>query len=389
MKLLILTSRFPYPLEKGDKLRAYYQIRELSQHYDIILFSLSDKKVAPQALEALQPYCYQIHLHRLHTPSISWHLFTALFSSLPFQVAYFFRKRILKRLEQVIEEESPELVFCQLIRMARYCYTLSIPATLDYMDAFSLGLRRRASKERGAKKWLIQWEGRRVEQFEKEVQGYFAYQSIISESDRQNLNLPQPEQVLVLPNGIDTNFFYPPSPSSPTYDCVFIGNLGYFPNREACEFLVHEIMPLLDKSVRLLIAGADADRHIKSLGNLPGVTVQGWVPDIRTAYSQGKLFVAPLFSGSGQQNKILEAMAMALPVLTTPLVNQAIGAQEGREILLANTAQDFAHQITQILTHPLEGNQLGGKGRSFVQKTYSWEKSGEMLHRHLERAISS
>ena len=357
MKLLILTSRFPYPLEKGDKLRAYYQIRELSQHHDILLFALSDKPVPLEAIEALQPYCRQIYLHRLPKLSIIWHICAAFFSSYPFQVAYFFRRKIRKNLEQVIEEETPELVFCQLIRMARYCRSLPIPATLDYMDAFSLGLRRRAAKEKGLKKWLIQWEAKRVEHFEKEAQSYFFSQYIISESDKQSMRLPQPEQVIVIPNGIDAQFFHPPSPPSPTYDCVFIGNLGYFPNREACEFLVHEVMPLLDISIRLLIAGADADRHIKSLGKQPRVVVQGWVPDIRTAYRAGKIFVAPLFSGSGQQNKILEAMAMGLPVITTPLVNQAIGAEEGKEILLAATAQGSFCLIrsNQVLSRQEDG----------------------------------
>lgn len=389
MKLLILTSRFPYPLEKGDKLRAYYQIRELSQHHTIILFALSDKKVPQAAIDALQPYCYQIHLHRLYTPSITWHLFTALFTSVPFQVAYFFRKKILRHLQQVVAEENPEWVFCQLIRMARYCYGLPVPATLDYMDAFSLGLRRRATKERGIKKRIIQWEAKRVERFEKGAQAYFASQSIISESDKQSLHLPLPEQVKVIPNGIDADFFHPPSDPSPTYDLVFIGNLGYFPNREACEFLVYEMMPLLDQSIRLLIAGADADRHIKNLGNQQGVDVQGWVPDIRTAYSRGKIFVAPLFSGSGQQNKILEAMAMALPVITTPLVNQAIGAKKDREVLLADTAQEFAHHIKRVLADQAKRKELGNKGRAFVQSTYSWQHAGEILRTHLERAFSS
>ena len=380
MKLLILTSRFPYPLEKGDKLRAYHQIVALAKHHSLILVSLSDQAVSSEALAQLKPHCDNIYLFRLGKLAIGWHLLRALFSSRPFQVAYFYRKSIHAKLHKILEKEAPDLAYCQLIRMADYCKDFPIPVSLDYMDAFSLGLQRRYQKETGLKKQVVGWEAERVASYEKRIQKHFVSQCIISEADKQHLALPKPDLVEVIPNGIDAHYFQQDVSQAPVYDCVFVGNLGYFPNREACIYLAKEVMPLLSENLRLLLAGANADRQVKALGGASQTSVWGWVEDIRTAYGSGKIFVAPLFSGSGQQNKILEAMAMELPVITTPLVNKAIGAEPGKEILLAGSPAEFAQHITRLLENEEEAKEMGKAARQFVERNYAWEKVGRALN---------
>ena len=387
MKLLILTSRFPYPLEKGDKLRAYFQIRELAKHHEIVLFSLSDTKCTEDSVKALRPYCKQIHLFPLKRISILWHLFRALFSKTPFQVAYFHRRSLQKKLHAIIEQEAPDLVYCQLIRMAPYCKDLDLPKVLDYMDAFSIGLERRSQKEKGILKMLVKWETQRVQHFEKEVQAYFDRQSIISEGDKKHLPVASPSQIHVIPNGIDAQFFQAQSSAEPEFDLVFVGNLSYFPNVEACGYLVKELLPLLPRTIRLLLAGANAPQKVRAYDDGKHLRVSSWLPDIREGYENGHIFVAPLFTGSGQQNKILEAMALELPVITTTLVNQAIGAEDGKELLLADTPAEFVSHIQQLMGDAKRRVSLGQAARSFVVEKYSWEKSGERMEAMLAEVL--
>lgn len=379
MKLLILTSRFPYPLEKGDKLRAYFQIRELAKQHELVLFSLSDTKWTEDSIKALQPYCQKIHLFPLKRISIYCRLFLSLFSKTPFQVAYFYQRSLHKKLQTIIEQEAPDLIYCQLIRMAVYCQDIELPKVLDYMDAFSIGLDRRSQKERGIRRWLVKLETRRVRNFEIIAQTYFDRQSIISEGDKNHLRVPNPSHVHVIPNGIDSHFFQPQPSAEPQFDLVFVGNLGYFPNVEACSYLVKQVLPLLPRTIRLLLAGANAPQKVRAFDDGKHIRVSSWLPDIREGYQNGHIFVAPLFTGSGQQNKILEAMALELPVITTSLVNQAIGAEDGKQLLIADSPGEFVAHIQQLMGDASLRIAMGKAARSFVKETYSWEKTGERL----------
>ncbi|MEL6593914.1 MAG: glycosyltransferase family 4 protein, partial [Bacteroidota bacterium] len=163
---------------------------------------------------------------------------------------------------------------------------------------------------------------------------------------------------------------------------VFVGNMGYFPNVRAALWLVKEIMPIVWRSqptATLLLAGARPTREIQALAINPRIMVSGWVADIREAYAQGKVFIAPIKTGSGQQNKILEALSMARPCVTTRLVNNAIGAKEGNEIRLADDASGLAEAILTLLGDPTAAKAMGDAGRARILANYSWARSIETL----------
>lgn len=387
MKLLILTSRFPYPLEKGDKLRIYHQIRQLHHHHDIILCSLSDEQVSEQDYEAVKPFCKKIYIFPLSARGRISQLLKATISPLPFQVAWFYRQDIYRHIQAVIREETPDHVFCQLIRMGEYLPEEPSVCTLDYMDCFSVGMRRRAQQANPVLRPFLHWEARKVENYEKAVYQRFTHHTIISRQDRELLPLADASPVSIIPNGIDTEFFRPEIPHIPVlpegkFDVIFVGNMGYFPNVRAAQYLVKEIMPLVWKElpdVRVLLAGARPVPSVRQLARHPNVTVSGWVEDIRSAYLSGSVFVAPLFSGSGQQNKILEAMAMGVPCITTDLVNNAIQANPGEEILIANDKQSFADQFIGLTGDKKLHATLENKGVNFVRNNFSWQNSVEKL----------
>jgi glycosyltransferase involved in cell wall biosynthesis len=159
------------------------------------------------------------------------------------------------------------------------------------------------------------------------------------------------------------------------YDLVFTGNMSYPPNVQSCEFLVNKILPLVTEvkpAIKVLIAGANPTMRIQVLRSAM-VEVSGWVPDMREAYAQSKIFLAPMQLGTGLQNKLLEAMAMKIPCITSPLANQALNAKPGEEILIGETPQEYATHIINLLNNEKLAAGIAEKGYQFVLKNYSWE----------------
>ncbi len=377
MKLAILTSRFPYPLEKGDKLRAYYQIRELSRWCDITLIALSEQPVLPAHVEHMQTFCRRIEVLPLQRWRIAFNLLRGWLAGLPLQVAYFYAPNLRHRMAKLLSEAQPAQVYCQLVRMAPYAEHLPYAKTLDYMDAFSAGAQRRATRAWQPLRQLWQLEAQRLRKYEAAVFEKFDHCTIISSQDRDLLLVADKTRLRVAPNGVDTVFFSPQSEVQKAYHIAFVGNMGYHPNVEAAKFLAQQVLPLLQKSrsdVKILIAGARPSAEVRRLQS-EQVIVSGWVEDIRTAYQAAQVLVAPIFLGSGQQNKILEAMSMQLPCITTPMVNNAIGAPVNKAIRLAENAADFAEQILDLLADADERRAMGIAARTFVEQNYSWQRS--------------
>ncbi len=378
MKILVLTSRLPYPIEKGDKLRVYHQMRELSRRHDLILCSLVEEVPNPSSIDHLLGICREVHSFRLHKPGIFWHSLKGLMRGLPLQVAYFYRPTIHEEIRRIAARVGPDLVFCQLIRMSEYAKDLKPLLWLDYMDCFSAGMKRQAEESPLWQKPLYEREARLLARYQKEIYTFFDGHSIISAQDKKLLDPAGNLYISLLPNGIDTEYFRPREGSQKEFDLCFVGNMGYFPNVRAVTYMVRRVMPLLWKKapgLRLLIAGARPNAEVRRLAQDKRIEVSGWIEDIREAYAKGKVFVAPLFTGSGQQNKILEAMSMEMPCITTPLVNNAIGAEENREILLAGTEKEFEKKILDLLDREEFRKKIGREARNFVKSRYTWAGS--------------
>ena len=407
VKLLVLTSRFPYPLEKGDKLRIFHQIRELSRHHEIVLCSLAEEQVQDVDYQEVKQYCSNIFILRLDKKTVIFNILKNILSlvfnfvgvpNLPFQVAYFFNKNIKKQILQIIESEKPDHIYCQLARMAEYVRYLNLPKTLDYMDAFSIGAVRRADSSHWLTKPFWKIEAHKMAQYEAHLAHDFDNLTIISTQDRDVLDFTEKNKIQVVPNGVDIDYFKKNNAAlPPQYHIAFVGNLGYYPNVEAAKYLVNQILPLLlthIPDIKILIAGARPTAEVLNLSN-KNVVVKGWLKDIREAYSDAQIFVAPLFHGSGQQNKILEAMAMGLPCITTSLVNNAILAKPNEAILTVEPFDTvrkdslgegvWVEKIINLLQNVDNQEFISNNARLFVEKKYSWEYSATLLNNIIEK----
>ena len=388
MKLFVLLSRVPYPLEKGDKLRAFHHIRCLSKYHEIHLFCLNDTELHPLAIEELEKYCKSITIVRMKKLSIYWGLLRALFNGLPFQVGFFYHPFIKKKIESKIAKIQPDHIFCQLIRVAEYVKGINIPKTLDYQDVFSKGAERMSADSSFFMELILKIEAKRIKKYERDIFDYFNNKIIISTPDRDAIDHPENESIHVIPNGVDMNFFCP-AESKPHYDILFTGNMAYPPNVNGVEFLVNQILPELKKyrqDIKILIAGATPNKRVMRLAT-DGVTISGWVKDIRTCYCDAKIFVAPMQIGTGLQNKLLEAMAMKLPCITSGLANNALFATEDVEILVGYSPDDYAKKIIMLLENAETYNRIAQAGFLLVKNNYNWEIQVEKSHRLIIQAV--
>lgn len=377
-KLIVITSRFPYPLEKGDKLRAYFQIKELSKEFEIHLISISEIPVTEKQLAQLSPFVKSTHIFKL-SPLQKWlGAFFQLFGNRPIQVGYFHNWRTQRKVNKLLTEIQPNHIYCQLIRVSEYVKNYhDCPKTIDYMDALSKGVERRVEKESIIKRWLFNLEYKRLVNYENSIFSYFEYHTIISEQDRQHIFHAQRQNITIIPNGVGEVFFEN-YPSEKRYDIVFTGNMSYPPNVEAALYIVQELLPQLPNTVKLLLSGATPTHEVVALQS-ERVVITGWVDDIRDSYAQGKLFVAPMFIGTGLQNKLLEAMAMGLPCITTTLANNALRAIPNESILIANSKEEFIDKVNELLSNEELNQQIAENGKQFIETNYRWSECTKEL----------
>ncbi len=379
--LAVILSRFPFPLEKGDKLRAYYQIKDLSKHFDIELICISDQKVSLENQNQLTEFCKNIHVFQLRKFGVLWSLFMGLFRKRPFQVHYFYQPWIHREINKIIQLKKPDHIYCQLIRTSEYVKNHhQCPKTLDYMDALSKGMERRKQSAFGVKKELMKMESKRLTTYERSVFDYFEYHTIISEQDRQFIMHPKQKSIQIIPNGVDERFFESLAKKQ-VFDLVFTGNMSYPPNIEAALYLKNKLFPLLEKekpSIQCLISGANPVSSLKSASS-KNFLVGGWVEDIRESYASAKIFVAPMMIGTGLQNKLLEAMAMGLPCITTTLANNALKAIPDEQILIANEESEFVIQILRLMNDTVYYQQIAEAGKAFVKEKYQWNTINDRL----------
>jgi len=390
MKIFVLTSRFPYPLEKGDKLRMYHHIRALSQKYSVVLCALTGSEIETAHIEHLKQYCKEVYILKLPVSRLPFAILKSIVSNLPLTVAYFYSSKVANQIKSIIKKELPDLIYCQLVRCSEYVKDIQTPKILDYMDSFSLIWKRRTEHSSFITRWITHREASFIHAYERKIGMYFDAKLIISQHDKENVGTSDIDSITVLPNGIDNQYFTPPEvPKLPQYDVCFVGNLGYHPNIEACKFLIQSILPKLiakHPNIKVLLAGARPSKQLLELAN-ESVTVSGWLDDIREAYYNSKIMVAPLFQGAGQQNKIIESIACGTPCITTPLAANPYSVFEESPIQTANSEDSFAQQILELLENQSKRENLSQRGIDFVQNHFGWQIYDEQLRLEVDKQL--
>ena len=383
MKIFVLLPRIPWPLEKGDKLRAFNQIKQLAKNNEVVLCALNtDKKVSKEdAFKALQPYCISVTFIDISKLSILINISKAFFKGLPLQCGYFYNTKAHKKIRNIIKKHKPDMLFGQLLRVAEYIRHENTSKTIDYQDVFSMGMKRRSEIAPFYMKPFFNMEYRRLRRYEHDIFDDFDVKTIISVPDRNLIDHPKKDEILIVPNGVDHEY-YTPRECEKKYDIVFTGNMSYAPNVNAVEYLANDILPLVWKKLpdaKMYIAGATPDPRVKKVAS-DRIIISGWLDDMRDAYAQSKIFIAPMRIGTGLQNKLLEAMAMRLPCITTTLANNSLlASEEKNEILVGNNEQELAEHIITLLTNKDKANEIAQNGHDFVRRIYDWGMATKIM----------
>ena len=386
MKILVVLPRFPWPLDKGDKLRAYHQVVELSKRHEIYLFAVSHRRVEPEQVEALEPYCREIRVVHLNRFVCGLNILRNWFSSKSLQMGYWNTKHSKRACKAFAREVKPDVVYSQMVRTMPLVARLPFPKVMDFQDALSMNTERRMEQSRGLWHYLLHFEFKMLRSSEYKAFSIFDALTIISEVDSEAIPHKKNGEIHIVPNGVDFDYFNTQAlkqSDNQTFSLAFCGNMAYAPNVDAAHYLVNEVMPLVwqrHPEATLLLAGADPKPSVRALASKL-VTVSGRLDDIREAYASSQIFVAPMRLGSGLQNKLLEAMAMGVPCVTTPIANTPLGAVDGQEILVGDTPEALADAIVRLLESQELRDSIAAAGNRFVTTHYSWSSAVEPLEK--------
>ncbi len=255
------------------------------------------------------------------------------------------------------------------------------------MDCFSLGLKRRAKKSNILIKSIILFEYQRVKDYESKIFNFFEKHFIISEFDQKHINHKQNKKIVIIENGIDTNYFKRKTNNYEKNTIIFVGNMSYKPNVIAAKFICKKILPLVErkiKNTKVIIAGSNPNKEVKELSKLSkNIIITGFMEDVREAYEKGTVFIAPMFIGSGLQNKLLEAMSMKVPCITTELANKSLNATKN-EIMIASNEYQFAKNCIKLFNNNKESLNMIENGYKFVKSKFNWKKSTNKINKLLK-----
>lgn len=355
-------------------------MKELSKNHEIHLCALyTQHENIELAKKELATFCKSTLFIKLSLWQIALSLLKACFNKMPFQSAIFYDPNAKKQIVKHINQIEPDHIYCQLTRVAEYIKELPTPKTIDYMDCFSMGMKRRAKTSNIFSSWFFTWEAKKQSLYECEIFDQFDHHSIISIEDRNRIIAKDNNRISIIPNGVDFKHFSPKQDAL-EYDLSFVGNMSYAPNVDAAIYLCTEILPLVQRvlpNTKVLIAGASPNAKVRSLES-KYVTISGWMDDIRDAYATTKVFIAPMRIGTGLQNKLLEAMAMNTACITTPIANKSLGANQS-QVLEGKSTVELAQHCINLLQDKTLRESIADAGNKYVKSTFQWSKTSKEL----------
>jgi sugar transferase (PEP-CTERM/EpsH1 system associated) len=385
MRILFICHRFPFPPQRGGKIRPFNMIRHLATQHEVVVASLAHTAEEMQAGAGLKDHCSGIIAEVLPNRMRWSQAIAALPSGTPSSVAYFWSGRLAQRIREAWQGGGFDGVIVHCAFVAGYAAGLREGfRLLDFGDLDS-GKWFDYSRFRGFPLSLgYGLEARKLRRYEQRMASEFGRCTVTTEGEReefQRLNVSVP--CTVIPNGVDAMYFQSrvKQPGGPPA-IVFLGRMDYFPNIDAISSFATLAFPLIRKilpQAELRIIGSDPVASIRRLARIPGITVTGFVPDVRPYLADATVAVAPLRIARGTQNKILECMAAGIPVVATPEAAKGIQASPGRHLLVAGNAQGFADLVTKVMQDQGLRKRLSEEGRRQVETAHSWPNSMRLL----------
>ena len=393
MKILYVCHRFPFPPKRGGKIRPFNMIQHLSARHEVTVCSLTRSDEEASEGRGIAPYCARFEMGRVFGPIQALRMLMRLPTPVPSSMGFFYSPELAGKIRHRLEAEKFDLIFVHCSSVAQYVsHVRGIPKILDFGDMDS-------------QKWLEYvrfkplllkpgyWlEGRKLLREEHRLARAFEMCTATTRAEWETLeSYGTGVPTDWFPNGVDAEYFSPDGESYDADTISFIGRMDYYPNQECMFDFCARVWPLLRarrEKLKLLIVGANPSQSVRALENLPGVTVTGSVPDVRPYVRRSAVMVAPLNIARGTQNKILEAMAMGVPVVSSVVAAGGVDAVPGEHLLTASTPSEYAEAILRVVGDPAERARLATAGRNRMLSHHTWPKSMQRLDSVIERCIS-
>lgn len=410
MRIFVLAHRVPYPPDKGEKIRTYHQIEYLCAHgHRVDVYAVQHEEQDRMQASALATklgvdvFLYATRFRRLR-------LLLGLFGTRTLSVCNFREERLQRRFDADVAQDLPDAVLCTGSAMASYVFAnprLGKEATekptliMDFMDLDSDKWRQYASFGRFPMSWIYRRECWLLSRYEKKINSHFSSSIFVTRNEADLFLTRQPdrpERVRVVGNGVDTTTFRPvdarprssrdstPGEAAPSGrrspDIVFVGVMDYLPNEDAVSWFIEESWSRLRERwprARFTIAGTSPSERVNRLGRFSGIEVTGRVDSVLPYLHRANVFVAPFRIARGLQNKILQAFATGVPVVTSASGAEGVHCRDGEHLLIAETSEEYLHAIERLMDEPELYESIRRNALALAREHYSWEGRNRAL----------
>ena len=384
MRIFFVSQRVPYPPDRGDKITTFHEIQHLSKSHDVHVFCLGDGAEDLKNTSGLATIVKSVDAVALSRPRAFLRLVKALFDGTPLSVAFFSEPKLHSIIRRKFRELSPDVIFVYSSNVAQFAeHFPHTPRIMQFGDLDSLKFQRYSQCFKLPKRWLYALEAKRLLRHERHVARTFSYSLLCTDSEKHDFDrLIGVSHIRVVRNGVDLEYYCPQGQTKRAGSIIFTGVMDYAPNVDAVVWFCDKIFPLVRRDVpeaSFVICGKNPSSEVRALGTRPGITVTGQVPDTRGYMDVAKVFVAPLRIARGIQNKVLEALAMGLPVVSSKPTWEATRLPEGEGIVAAEDTSEFAHYVVRMLTDETYRASMAQRARLAVERNYTWAAQLKLL----------
>jgi glycosyltransferase involved in cell wall biosynthesis len=386
-RLLFLTSRVPWPPIGGDRLKNCNLIAELSKYFDLTMVMMGKGPLAPKARQWLNQFGPVHYFERSNADFLMNIALSPLHLPHPLQTSLYYFSDV----QRLVDELAPshDAIFCSLIRTARYSDSLNIPRVCDFSDSIGLHYRHSIKRLRNPlRRFVYRVESKLLLDYEAEILNNFEQSFFLNQEEMRHF--AQAEKSTWIPQGTNAALLaredHDPKAAS---SLVFFGKMDYLPNVLAAEWFAHEVLPLLPEHLRFTIVGACPSARVRALAS-ERVEVTGFLADPYPILRGALAVVAPMLTGGGIQNKLLEAMALGCLTINTRHATRAlVDVRPGIHLLVADTPSEFASQIQLIELDPARYASIGPAAREYIRQNFTWARSGRIYRDVIARVIAA
>jgi len=389
MKILWLSHFLPYPPHGGAKQRSYNLIKEMAKKHSIYLLAINHESFDSQlAIHDLRHLCAEVEIIDIPKYPIykSYKALSSLLSLEPYAVSWLKNKRFKSSITGIMKRTKIDAVHFDSIDIT-WCIDAvkNIPKMLNHHNIESQMMYRRAIHEYNfLKKMFFFLEYFKLKNYERFICPKFKYSLTVSMLDKTRLAALCPSiKIEVIPNGVDTDYFKPTPVDPLHHSLIFAGRMGWYPNHDAMVFFFNEIWPILKKEipdVKIFILGGDLSKFLSGIcGKYPDIEITGFVEDVRPYMDKSQVYVCPIRDGGGTKLKILDALAMAKPIVAHPVAIEGIEVSPEKHLLVATTPLEFVIAIKRLFANASLRETLSAEGRKIVLEKYDFKKIGEKL----------